>query len=218
MKNTNRRKPVSSQIVISIAVAAVLPLVVFLPVILTAANATSRLHAPAPISTAVSVFDSPPHHFYDGDLNNDGVINMLDVDLMSRIGNLVVGRTNLDGCEHYDLNEDGIITTDDMARLIERIVITPENIHPLEAGDPGQTPSAILYCTIADYVVNGIIDQFDYQWWLDHANGPAAHGENTANRGKLYTDGDCNGDGLVDSADEMMILELWLNSIDPEDP
>lgn len=148
----------------------------------------------------------------DGDMNNDGKIKVGDdVNLVSRIGNLVVGRTDLTGCAHYDLNYDGVINTDDMAILIGRVVISEDSVFPLPMGEP-QPTEAYLYCTIGDYFVNGIVDQDDFHWWIKHTAGlPFLPGE-IGNRGKLYTDGDCNGDGLVDENDLEMIFQLWLRS------
>jgi hypothetical protein len=55
----------------------------------------------------------------DGDLNGDGVVNVVDVTLL---GNAVSGQAALPPESNGDLNEDGMIDTADVEFLVDQIL------------------------------------------------------------------------------------------------
>ena len=131
-----------------------------------------------------------------------GAIDMDFIDALSASGDMVQGRDVTDGDSFLDATGDQRIDYRDMAFWISLIEISDDSIGPLQLGSP--TTELVQFCTIGDYVVNGVVDQDDFDWWVANVwNTPML----TDTESK-YSNGDTNGDGYRDILDAVLLIDL----------
>ena len=132
------------------------------------------------------VFYDPYTIFNLGDFNDDGVVDDLDIDILSAAA--VRGG---DDSLVYDLDGDDDIDGDDYTYMIEEII--------------GSGPGTCW----ADGNLDNAVDVSDLSTWLSHRM-TAGH----INVGDGWSQGDWNGDGAVDVSDLSMWLSNRMTSYD----